>query len=470
MARRIKRKSKAGLFFFLLLLIGAGIGGIYLYNSPEFERVKPTIEAPKHLYWNKKAPIKITLRDNTGLRSYEVILSDGKKAVILGRGAINGTPKTYTIKVKYPKKSMLDPKVKHYTLRVKVTDKSMWNMLEGNTASKTIDITVDYTRPNVNIIANSRMINQGGSALVVFQASDDNMDKLYIKANSNTFKPEPYKKKGYYASLIAWPFTDDTFEAKIIATDMAGNRRETHIPLYHHNPRYKISKIRATDKFIDGKITDLAASDPEYDAIHDRLKKLKAINETMRLKNEALIHKLSKHVSDEMIDSWKMKKFYPLKNGKKVASFGDHRYYYYGSKDNIVSESYHVGYDLASTKMANVIASNPGKVVFAGENGIYGNMPLIDHGLGLYTLYGHCSQLLVKEGDEVRAGQVIAKTGMTGLALGDHLHFGILVQGIEVRPIEWFDKKWIKKFIDNVFDEADAIIEPTPGKFPKKKH
>ena len=469
MAKRIKRKSRAGLIFFLLLLIGAGVGAVYLYNSPEFERIKPAIEAPKHLYWNRKAPIKITLRDNTGLRSYEVILSDGKHSVILAQGPIEGTPKTYTVKVKYPKKSTLDPRAKHYTLRVKATDKSLWNIMEGNSASKTIDITVDYTRPNVNIISNSRMINQGGSALVVFQASDDNLDKLYIKANNNTFKPEPYKKEGYYASLIAWPFTDDTFDAKIVATDRAGNRRETHIPLYHRNPRYKVSKIRATDRFIDGKITDLASSDPEYDNIKDRLKKLKAINETMRLKNEALIHKLSRHVSDEMIDSWRVKKFYPLRNGKKVASFGDHRYYYYGSKDNIVSESYHVGYDLASTKMANVIASNAGKVVFAGENGIYGNMPLIDHGLGLYTLYGHCSQLLVKKGDEVHAGQVIAKTGMTGLALGDHLHFGILVQGIEVRPIEWFDQKWIKKFIDNVFDEADAIIEPTPGKLPKKR-
>jgi murein DD-endopeptidase MepM/ murein hydrolase activator NlpD len=53
---------------------------------------------------------------------------------------------------------------------------------------------------------------------------------------------------------------------------------------------------------------------------------------------------------------------------------------------------------------------------------------------------------------------------MTGLALGDHLHFGILVQGIEVRPVEWFDRKWIKKFIDNVFKEADRIIEPEKSK------
>ena len=459
MARRVKRRGgKGGLFVLLLVLAAAAAGAVYIYTAPEFERVKPQIHAPDQLFWNRKDPIRIKLSDNVGLGSYEIVLSDGKHALKTGQGPIEGKEKT--VLVKYPKSKVLDPKSKHFLLTVTVTDKSLWNLFRGNTAQKKIDIRVDYKRPNVNVIANSRMINQGGSALVVFQAQDENLDKLYIKANNHTFKPEPYKKEGYYAVLVAWPFTDDSFDAKIVATDLAGNKRETHIPFYHGNPRYRVSKIRATDKFIDGKITDLTSSDPEYAGIEDRLEKLKAINETMRLKNEALIHKLSRHVSDERIDAWHIKRFYPLKNGKRVASFGDHRYYYYKDKNNIVSESYHVGYDLASTKMADVIASNPGKVVFADENGIYGNMPLIDHGLGLYTLYGHCSQLLVKEGDEVHAGQVIAKTGMTGLALGDHLHFGMLVQGIEVRPVEWFDSKWIKKFIDNVFKEADRIITP----------
>jgi len=463
MARRVKRRGgKGGLFVLLLVFAAAAAGAVYIYTAPEFERVKPQIHAPDQLFWNRKDPIRIKLSDNVGLGSYEVVLSDGKHTLKIGQEPIEGREKT--VLVKYPKSKVLDPKSKHFLLTVTVTDKSLWNLFRGNTAQKKIDIRVDYKRPNVNVIANSRMINQGGSALVVFQAQDENLDKLYVKANNNTFKPEPYKKEGYYAVLVAWPFTDESFDAKIVATDLAGNKRETHIPFYHGNPRYKVSKIRATDKFIDGKITDLASSDPEYAGIGDRLEKLKAINETMRLKNEALIHKLSRHVSDEMIDTWHIKRFYPLKNGKKVASFGDHRYYYYKDKNNIVSESYHVGYDLASTKMADVIASNPGKVVFADENGIYGNMPLIDHGLGLYTLYGHCSQLLVKEGDEVHAGQVIAKTGMSGLALGDHLHFGILVQGIEVRPVEWFDRKWIKKFIDNVFDEADRIIDPKEKK------
>ncbi len=466
------KKSKGNIankIFTVILLAGLAAGAWYVYTAPQFERVAPKIESPKHIFWNRKEPLKVKVSDNVALNSYEVALSDGTKKVIIDQGFFDNGPKEGTITVKYPKGKVLNPKAKDYTLMVTVGDKSMWNMMAGNTATKTIDVTVDYKRPNVNILSNSRMINQGGSALVVFQADDDNMDKLYVKANKNMFKPQPYKKEGYYAVLVAWPFVDDSFDAKIVATDMAGNRREVHIPFYHGNPRYKTSYIRATDKFIDGKITDLASSDPEYATITDKLEKLKAINETMRLKNEALIHKLSKHVSDEMLDAWKIKKFYPLRNGKKVASFGDHRYYYYGSKDNIVSESYHVGYDLASNSMADIKASNPGKVVFADDNGIYGNMPLIDHGLGLYTLYGHCSQLFVQEGDEVHAGQTIAKTGMTGLAMGDHLHFGILVQGIEVRPVEWFDQSWINKFINNVFKQADLIISPPPVKEKKKK-
>ncbi|BAF72920.1 M23 family metallopeptidase [Sulfurovum sp. NBC37-1] len=469
MAKKKRSGNLANKIFSVLLLAGVAAGAWYVYTAPEFERVKPKIESQKHIFWNRKDPLKVKVTDNVGLNSYEVKLSDGTKSVIIDQGFFDKGTKEAVIKVKYPKGKVLDPKAKDYKLTVTVGDSSMWNMMEGNKATKSIDVTVDYKRPNVNILSNSRMINQGGSALIVFQADDENMDELYVLANKNKFKPEPYKKEGYYAVLVAWPFTDNSFDAKIVATDLARNRRELHVPFYHGNPRYKTSHIKATDKFIDGKITDLASSDPEYAEITDKLKKLKAINETMRQKNEVLIHKLSKPVSNEMLDSWKIKKFYPLRNGKKVASFGDHRYYYYGSKDNTVSESYHVGYDLASNSMADIKASNSGKVVFTDDNGIYGNMLLIDHGLGLYTLYGHCSQFLVNEGDEVHAGQTIAKTGMTGLAMGDHLHFGMLVQGNEVRPVEWFDQSWINKFINKVFKQADEIISPPPVKEKRKK-
>jgi murein DD-endopeptidase MepM/ murein hydrolase activator NlpD len=452
-----KKKGSSKVVGGLLLLVAfAGAG--YIYTAPEFERTVPVVHGSENMFWNRKDPLKIKLEDNVGLKNFELILNDGQQSLMVGQGELEKGTKEQTLLVKYPKSKTLNAKAKALTLKVTVNDSSLWNFFQGNNTQKIINIKVDHKRPNVNVLANSYSITRGGSALVVFQAEDENLNELYIKAAGKKFKVQPYKKEGYYTSLVAWPFNTDSFNAKIVATDKAGNKRVTDIPLYLKNRHYRVSWIRAKDNFIDGKITDLASSDPQYASIDNRVEKLKAINETMRLKNEEKIHALATKVSDEILNNWKIRKFYPLKNGKKVANFGDERHYYYENKEHEISQSYHVGYDLASTKMASIKASNAGTVVYANENGIYGNMPMIDHGLGLYTLYGHCSQLLVKEGDEVKAGQTIARTGVSGLALGDHLHFGILVQGIEVRPIEWFDGGWIKTNIDDIFKAADKII------------
>jgi len=458
MRNRSKKNSSAKVVTLLVLVALFGGAG-YIYTAPEFEREIPSIQADNNTFWNRSDAIKVQLSDNVGLKNFELLLSDGTQSIIVGQGIFDTEAKERTLLVKYPKSKVLDPKATKLTLKISVTDKSMWNMLQGNSSEKTIDINVDYRKPNVNVLANSYSITQGGSALVVFQASDENIDKVYVEAAGNIFKAQPYKKEGYYATLIAWPFDKQEFQAKVVAVDKAKNKRTAEIPFYVKNHNYKVSWIKASDKFIDGKITDLATNDPDYAHIDDRLERFVAINETMRLKNEEIIHSLAKVISPEVLKKWKVTKFYPLKNGQKVASYGDERHYYYKTKDHKVSHSYHVGYDLASTKMATIKTSNPGTVAYANENGIYGNMPMIDHGLGLYSLYGHCSQLLVSEGEEVRAGQGIAKTGVSGLALGDHLHFGLLVQGIEVRPVEWFDQSWIRKNVDNIFKEADMIIE-----------
>jgi len=458
--RRGQRKKSRGIVWiilFLLVVVGIGSGAAYLYTADEFEQIPPTIEMPKYNYWNTKEPLKITISDNYGLKSYQVVLSDGKKNVVAASENNLIGVKSRVISLNYPTRE-LDRKAKVLRVKVTATDKSKWNYLSGNSNQKVIDLKIDYRRPNVNILSNSYSITKGGSALVIFQASDDDaLAELYIDTPNKRFEVQPYRKKGYFVSLIAWSFKDDEFQAKIVAKDRAGNSRTFDIPFYTKNRKYRTSTIRASDRFIDGKITDLAEQDNKY-MKEDKLERLKAINETMRIDNENLIHKYASKISNETIKEWKIHKFYPLKNGKKVANFGDHRYYYYKDKSNIISESYHLGYDMASTKMASIVVSNDGRVVFSEYNGIYGNMPMIDHGLGLYTLYGHCATVDVKEGDRVHAGETIAKTGMTGLALGDHLHFGILVQGIEVRPIEWLDSKWIKDNINKIFNDADKII------------
>ena len=94
-------------------------------------------------------------------------------------------------------------------------------------------------------------------------------------------------------------------------------------------------------------------------------------------------------------------------------------------------------------------AANAGRVIFTEELGIYGNIAVIDHGLGLMTLYSHLSEFRVKPGDEVKAGQTVGTTGITGLAAGDHVHFGVLVSGVPVQPLEWLDAKWVQNNISS---------------------
>jgi murein DD-endopeptidase MepM/ murein hydrolase activator NlpD len=108
--------------------------------------------------------------------------------------------------------------------------------------------------------------------------------------------------------------------------------------------------------------------------------------------------------------------------------------------------------------MSPIKTQNPAVVAYAEENGIYGNMPVLYHGLGLYTIYGHCSSMMVKEGDSLRTDATVAKTGLSGYAMGDHLHFGVLVQGIEVRPQEWMDQEWIRKSITDPMRQARKLI------------
>ena len=456
------RKKSSGGSGIVILLALIAIGG-YIFTSKDFERNAPTLDIPDFIYWNRKSPLKIKVTDESPLKSYSVKISDGENEITVANEVLLKKINEKVIEVAYPRKghqgNPLNSKASKLQVTIEATDKSNWGFFQGNSIKKVVNVKVDYRRPDVNILSNSYSITRGGSALVVFQVKDEALENFYVEAGGRKFKAQPYKREGYYATLLAWSFDQDNFTANIVANDKAGNKRIANIPLYLLGKRYRVSWIEAKDKFIDGKISDLIAVDPEFSNIDDRLSKLKAINETMRLENEKVIHELSQNVSDEILESWKIKKFYPLRNGAKVASFGDERHYYYGSKDNEVSQSFHVGLDMASTKMAKVKSSNRGTVVFAEDNGIYGNMPMIDHGMGLYTLYGHCSNIVVNQGDTIGADFIIAQTGRSGLALGDHLHFGILVQGVEVRPEEWMDSKWIRDNVDKIFKEADKIID-----------
>lgn len=437
----------------VLVLSALGFMGF----SPLFERDEPKVTVSQDGYWNFNDPIHVSVEDTSGLKSFKsTIATPHDEWVVVDEN----TPSSEAKKVFeiLPPKGVHRVEATSVVLKIEVTDKSLWGFFMGNTYQQEMTLVIDQRRPVLSIIANSYKIQKGGSAIVIFKADDPHLESLKIETNfGKTFIAQPFMKQGYYASLVAWPVQEASFSATVIARDRAGNETRNAVPLRLKDHRYRVSNIELSDAFLDGKIAQLANEYEQTVGVDDRLEQFRIINEKVRADNEKIIHDITSKVSKNMIVDFAPEPFYPLVNGQKVADFGDHRIYSYKGQENI-SQAYHMGLDLASVAMGPITSSNGGNVVFSQPNGIYGNLPIIDHGFGLYTLYGHCSEVHVQKGDIAALGQQIAKTGLSGYAMGDHLHFGILVQGIEVRPEEWMDTKWIYDNITSVIESAKVII------------
>jgi len=439
----------------LVVLVLSAVG--FMGFSPLFERDEPKVSVSQDGYWNFRDPIHVTVEDASGLKSFKAtIMTPHEEWVVAEENAKSAeSKKVFDI---LPPKGVRRVEATSVVLKIEATDNSLWGLFMGNTYKEEITLVIDQRRPVLAIIANSYKIQKGGSAIVIFKAEDPHMQSLKIETNyGKTFIAQPFMKEGYYASLVAWPVQEQTFSASVVARDRAGNETKSAIPLRLKDHAYRVSNIELSDAFLDGKIAELANEYEQTAGVDDRLEQFRIINEKVRADNEKIIHDVTSKVSKNMIVDFAPEPFYPLVNGQKVADFGDHRIYSYKGKEN-VSQAYHMGLDLASVAMGVITSSNGGNVVFSQSNGIYGNLPIIDHGFGLYTLYGHCSEVNVQEGDIAALGQQIAKTGLSGYAMGDHLHFGILVQGIEVRPEEWMDTKWIYDNITSVIESAKLII------------
>ncbi|MDX2331301.1 M23 family metallopeptidase [Campylobacter hepaticus] len=449
----IGKKTKIYLFILFLMVILF----FFISKLSIFEKNPPQILMSDVIYTNLKKPISVHIKDDeSAIKNVQIILhKDDNNTMVIADEKISNL-KDLTLQIALPKLGYKE-NIKSLILEIVAKDSSLWNFFDGNEARKQIALIIDNTPPKIDIISNSYQIEQGGGAAVVFKVDDDNLDKVYIQTNKGKiFKATPYIKDGYYAALIAWDARDDEFRAFVVASDKAGNISKERIKYYLLNRKYRVSNINLTDKFLDGKIENLANQYAPENSNFNRYEKFKFVNETLRDSNEALIHEVTSKVPEEKLEHFDLNLFLPLKNGMKVADFADHRYYSYNGQ--FISDSYHMGLDLASVAQAPIISNNEGKVVFAQENGIYGLNLILYHGFGVYSLYGHCSSKNINLDEEVARQSIIAKTGTSGLALGDHLHFGILIQGVETRPEQWQDKKWIENNIYNVLNEGKKII------------
>jgi murein DD-endopeptidase MepM/ murein hydrolase activator NlpD len=227
----------------------------------------------------------------------------------------------------------------------------------------------------------------------------------------------------------------------VIAEDLAGNRAQATPQVRIEERRVPEALLVLPASFLDNKIVELAdAVDVNAD---DPLKAFQEINTRIRSENERRIREVTRESAP--VPLWEGA-FEQMANSKVTSPFAEKRSYIVNSEK--VSQSTHYGYDLASLAGSPITASNAGRVVFADELGIYGQCVIVDHGLGLFSLYAHLSSIDVAEGDTVEQGQSLGNSGQTGLAGGDHLHYAMLLQGDYVDPVEWWDAKWLRDRVD----------------------
>lgn len=426
---RPRRKSVAVLFFFILLIAGLAAGGWYL--RPRFESEAPQIVFKPDSDTVGTGPIEILIADRgTGLKSIEVKL--GEASIASEQFAHPVAEKTITVVV-----SKL-PGIKEGAATLQVTARDA-SLFRGNQAVVQKQLTIDLTPPTINLVADDRYVNFGGVGAIVYQTSADAVTSgvkiggYFFPGARGVVKDHPDR----FFALFAHPY-DAPRDAKavLVATDKAGNSREMAVIYELKDFRYRKSNLVISDSFLQAKVVPLVADAAARQGAPKDV--FVAVNKKLRKENDDKITAITRKTSPAI--QWKGA-FVQLSNSKVEANFADHRTYLYNGEP--IDTAYHLGYDLSVTKRYPVEAANSGMVVFAGDLGIYGSTVILDHGIGVFTLYGHLSQIDVKVGDAVQQRQILGRTGETGLAAGDHLHYGVYLHGVAVLPVEWWDSKWI---------------------------
>jgi murein DD-endopeptidase MepM/ murein hydrolase activator NlpD len=331
----------------------------------------------------------------------------------------------------------------------------LYNMRQAESEA-TRDVEVRLEPPRVAVLSTHHYVNHGGAEFVIYRATPQDVESG-VRVGDRTYPgfpgtavglTDPAARVAFFALLHDQELNE---RVAVFARDAAGNQTTVELPDYRSFPKpFARSRIQIDDRFLQRVVPAIAQETPEMQIdTNDVLQGFLKINGELRRKNGETIAALAQKSAPEMM--WK-ENFQQLGNSQVEARFADHRTYVYQGKE--VDQQVHLGFDLAVTANVPIVAAQRGVVVHAAYLGIYGNCVIVDHGLGVQTLYAHLSSMEVKAGDRVEKGQTLGRSGMTGLAGGDHLHFTMLVNGQAVNPVEWWDTKWMQDRVFRKISEA----------------
>lgn len=427
---------KRGFFSTVFIFIIFGVLGLGAYTFLK-DMDGPTLTLnPNTGRLSPARSITLTLNDPSGIRSVSVAVRKNNSSIIVFQKhfpeVLPQQIVTFSLKEAGIREGAFD-------LEIKATDASLAGFGQGNTRTQMIPMRMDTQPPRISVKSLPPNVRRGGTGVVQYTLNED---VVYsgIKVGELFFKGYQ-QPDGSYLCFFAFPHTlaPAQYSPEITAEDLAGNITASRLAMRALDRPFRSDKIQISDDFLQKVSQQLYTLAPDA---ANPLERYIAINRDVRAGNVKFLLETGNKSHNTMLWSGA---FARLPRSAARAGFADHRSYVYQGQE--IDNQYHLGFDLASLMQAEIPAANNGVVVFTGDMGIYGNLLLIDHGMGLMSLYSHMSRFTVAPGDTVKKGDTIGHTGSTGMAFGDHLHFGILVGGVEVTPLEWLDPKWIK---DNI--------------------
>jgi len=442
-------------FFVLVLLAVVAAGGAYVYAG---RMPGPAIDISKpDKFVGTATPLEVAVTTPGGTVSALQIVfeQNGKQTTIYTQapGGSGTAPQVSGDKIVVSRElgKQTVPDIKSGAARIIVnTARPVLRGMRTIQSSAAKDVQVRLERPRVSVVSTFHYINQGGSEMVVYRVSPEDVESGVLVGDieypgfpasgavgEGIKIADPALRVAFYSLL--YDQKADT-PMRVFARDAAGNSARADFDFRVFPKAFKKSRIEIDDKLLDRIVPAILEGTSEVKPEGDNLAKFLVINSELRKKNAEKIASFAKQTSPEML--WGGVVFHPFTNSAVESAFADQRTYVYKGKD--VDQQTHLGFDLASLAGNPVVAANRGKVLYADELGIYGNCVIIDHGMGVQSLYGHLSSIGVKAGDMVTKEQVLGRSGMTGLAGGDHLHFTMLVNGRMVNPVEWWDSHWIQ--------------------------
>ena len=355
------------------------------------------------------------------------------------------------------------PELQSGAARIVVTaTRSSFLKLRQLTSTATKDFQVRLEPPRIAVVSTHHYVNHGGSEMVVYKATPPDVAsgvrvgdveyRGFPASGAGASDSDPSVKVAFFALLY-----DQPLNAPIVAfaRDEAGNQAKASFVDNVFEKPFKKSRIEIDDKFMNKTVPDIVEHSPELKMAPppqdspDMVAAFLRVNGELRKINADQIAAMDAKTAPTKM--WEGP-FVQLGNSQVEASFADRRTYIYKGKE--IDQQTHLGFDLAVTAHVPVAAANAGTVLNASWLGIYGNCVILDHGMGVQSLYAHLMSFDVKVGDRVTRGQIVGRSDSTGLAGGDHLHFTMLVGGRMVNPVEWWDPHWIADRVDRKLKEA----------------